>query len=106
MGGCFSFIKFRDLSSTGQTGSVELAMRTAPLQSPSSSFEETRLASEAGVRVPVAFLGLWLSLSSSMARFTFEARLLLWPPRLGMRTQHLLNRKSRSQASVSSPPLQ
>ena len=45
-GGCFSLSKLRDFSSGVQMDSVELAIRTAPLKSPSSNFCETLVASE------------------------------------------------------------
>ena len=43
-GGCFSFSKFRDLSIGEHTDSAELAKRTAPLKSPSSSLADTLAA--------------------------------------------------------------
>ena len=45
-GGCFSLSKLRDFSSGVQMDSVEPAIRTAPLKSPSSNFCETLAASE------------------------------------------------------------
>lgn len=43
-GGCFSFSKFRDFSLREHTDSAELAKRTAPLKTPSSSLVDTLAA--------------------------------------------------------------
>lgn len=82
--GCFALSKAKDLLSGAQKLSRELAIRTAPRKSPSSSFAETRAARESrSERLCAVKGGTGTSSSSATARLFSAARSLLWPPLLG-----------------------